>query len=226
MTCQVASHDGHATAEVITAVITGLDSQIDNGTATIANTLVPLTGGLSLTVEEALLGPFAQLVTNGAQAVISNLFSTTLNKAVNFGSQYNIDTSRLSAAAKKLSTAAPHYHKNEDPITERVKGSATNYRQTIDALTRQLVSHNSHTTTDVITTVITGLNSQTNNIIATMSQVFAPLTGDLSMAVANAFLGPFFQSVTNGAEVVVSNLVGAPIDLVEDDTTMALTTTL
>lgn len=65
-----------------------------------------------------------------------------------------------------------------------------------------------------------------DNGIATVTQVLAPLTGGLSLAVGNALLGPFFQSVTNGAEVVLSNLIGAPVDFVADGAAMALTRTL
>ncbi|VVT45942.1 uncharacterized protein SAPINGB_P000968 [Magnusiomyces paraingens] len=116
---QLRANDGHPTSDIISAVITGLDSQIDNGIATVVNTLAPLTGGLSLAVGQALLGPFAQSVTNGAEVVISNLvgapidfitqgirlnFANTLGNLATTAKQYNVDTTRLHQLSMQLRT--------------------------------------------------------------------------------------------------------------------------
>lgn len=236
LTRQLQNHDGHAAADVISATITGLDSQIDNGIATISNALAPLTGGLSLAVGQALLGPFAQSVTNGAEVVLSNLigapidfisegartgFANSLSHFAKTANRYNVDTTRMQALSAKLRTGsyAVRHHKRElverqNAIIDGYHSGLVNSQQTIDTLTRQLQSNNGHAGADVVTAVLTGLDSQIDNGIATVSQALSPLTGGLSMAVGNFLLGPFVQAVTNGAEVAIGNVVGGGADLI------------
>ena len=79
-------------------------------------------------------------------------------------------------------------------------------------MTNQLKSHDGHPAAEVLLATITGLDSQIDNAAGTISHALAPFTGGLSLAVGNFLLGPFFQSVTNGAEVLLSNIVGGAVD--------------
>lgn len=49
-----------------------------------------------------------------------------------------------------------------------------------------------------------------------MSDALAPFSFGRSKAIVNVHLGPFAQSMTNGAEVLISNLIGGGIDLISD----------
>ena len=105
---------------------------------------------------------------------------------------------------------------NTADIPSGIKGSMQNAQQVQDTLNRQLQSHDGHAASDVISSFITGADSQIDNAIATVGQFLAPVTLGGSEAVANVLLGPFVQSVTNGAEVLISNLLGGGVDMVSD----------
>lgn len=96
------------------------------------------------------------------------------------------------------------------------QGSMTNYRQVMDTLNERLKSDDgSHTHEEHLVAFITGADSQIDNAISTVSDALAPYTLGISKAIGNVLLGPFVQSVTNGAEVMVANLIGNSEDRVD-----------
>lgn len=97
-----------------------------------------------------------------------------------------------------------------------IEGSIQNSRQVMDGLTHALRSHDGHAVADVLVSFITGADSQIDNAVATITNALSPLTFGLSKAVGNFLLGPFVQAVTNGAEVMLANLVAMPFDGVND----------
>lgn len=104
------------------------------------------------------------------------------------------------------------------------QNSMINHQQVQDTLNNQLKGDgNVHANADRLVAYITGADSQIDNAIATVSKALAPLTGGLSEAVGNVLLGPFVQSVTNGAEVFVANLVGGTEDRLDAEMVGQLT---
>ncbi|KAA8916146.1 hypothetical protein TRICI_001695 [Trichomonascus ciferrii] len=236
---EVQSNPGRAGSATVTAVIQGLDSQIDNAISTVSAALSPLTGGLSEAVGHAILGPFFQSVTDGAEVLIGNVlggavdlvaspivatFSQTLSNLVNQGSQYNIDTSRLEFLHNQLAAKideAQGSEKNEVELVSRqvtilqgLQGSIQNIQQKVDELGQEVQNNPGRAGSATVTAVIQGLDSQIDNAISTVAGVLSPLTGGLSEVVGHAILGPFFQSVTDGAEVLIGNVLGGAVDLV------------
>jgi len=230
---------GTSARDTIDAFITGADSQIDNAAATISQGLNGVTLGISGKIGDFLLGPFVQSVTNGAEVMISNvvggsvdivsdgtakLFSESLSKLHSLAVKNNVNSNDTEALAKTQKQVkelkAPKKDKKEKNHDKRatdsdmsgVNGSVTNARQVQDTLNRDLSSHQGHFAQDEINAFITGTDSQIDNSIATVSDALAPFTLGLSKDIGNVLLGPFVQSVTNGAEVFVSNVIGGGID--------------
>ena len=129
---------------------------------------------------------------------------------------YGVDTSSLDKTIAKFPSKGHSKRQNTADIPSGIKGSMQNAQQVQDTLNRELQSHDGHAASDVISSFITGADSQIDNAIATVGQFLAPVTLGGSEAVANVLLGPFVQSVTNGAEVLISNLLGGGIDMVSD----------
>lgn len=94
--------------------------------------------------------------------------------------------------------------------------SMVNHQQVVDTLNRQMASNNGHRNADRIIAAVTGADSQIDNAIATVAHALGPFTGGLSLAVGNFLLGPFVQSVTNGAEVFLGNVIGGAEDRVQN----------
>ena len=228
---ELQSHDGHAASDVISSFITGADSQIDNAIATVGQFLAPVTLGGSEAVANVILGPFVQSVTNGAEVFISNLlgggidmvsdaayaqYQQSVSRLSKESQKYGVDTSSLDKTIAKFPSKDHSKRQDTSVIPSGMKGSMQNTQQVQDTLNRELQSHDGHAASDVISSFITGADSQIDNAIATVGQFLAPVTLGGSEAVANVILGPFVQSVTNGAEVFISNLLGGGIDMVSD----------
>ncbi|CAN6658840.1 hypothetical protein TRVA0_031S00408 [Trichomonascus vanleenenianus] len=63
-----------------------------------------------------------------------------------------------------------------------------------------------------ITEVFNGLDAQIDIGIATVSKAIEPFSFGASKTAGNALLGPFVQSVADGLEAVVGNVVGGSLD--------------
>ncbi|KAA8912241.1 hypothetical protein TRICI_003570 [Trichomonascus ciferrii] len=239
---EVSRNPGRAGSAVVTAVIQGLDSQIDNVISTVSAALSPLTGGLSEAVGHAILGPFFQSVTDGTEVLIGNIvggaadlvlspvvstLSQSLNRLIAQGYQYNIDTSRLESLNDELvarisqANSSTHSEVNDVELASRqvtilqgLQGSMQNFQQKVDELGGEIQRNQGRIGSATVTAVIQGLDSQIDNAISTVAGVLSPLTGGLSEVVGHAILGPFFQSVTDGAEVLIGNILGGAVDLI------------
>lgn len=99
-------------------------------------------------------------------------------------------------------------------IVNGVKSGVTNAQQQVQSLVHNFQSGDGHPTADAVKAFITGLDGQIDNGIGVVSDLLSPVTFGLSNQLEGAILGPFFQSVTDGAEVAISNIVGMPIDAV------------
>lgn len=98
-----------------------------------------------------------------------------------------------------------------------LQGSMTSSQQVVDKVVHEHKSGDGHAGREIV------VDSQIDNAIATVSEALAPLTGGLSMAVGNTILGPFVQLISDGAEVVLGNLVGGAFHIVADRAVAALT---
>ncbi|VVT57042.1 uncharacterized protein SAPINGB_P005505 [Magnusiomyces paraingens] len=131
----------------------------------------------------------------------------------------SIKTLSLALAASAVLAApaqgtTPNFpNQNANAWVEGANESMINHQQVVETYNRQMQSNPSQPhNADRIIAAITGADSQIDNAIATVAHALAPFTGGLSLAVGNALLGPFAQSVTNGAEVLIGNLVGGAED--------------
>ncbi|KAA8916536.1 hypothetical protein TRICI_001399 [Trichomonascus ciferrii] len=106
--------------------------------------------------------------------------------------------------------------KRQSALLNGVHGSVMNSRQQIDKLNAEIRAHPEHAGAMIATTFAQATDSQIDNAINTVAEALAPLTGGLSVAVGRAILGPFVQSITDGAEVLIGNVIGGTIDLVRN----------
>lgn len=124
----------------------------------------------------------------------------------------------LLAASASASAEAGYYRRDGynpiDIIVNGIKSGVTNAQQQVQSLVRGFQSNDGHPTADGLKALITGLDGQIDNGIGIVADLLSPVTFGLSNQVEAAILGPFFQSVTDGAEVAISNLIGTPIDAV------------
>lgn len=247
---EIRQNPGRAGSATVTAFIQGLDSQIDNAISTVTSALSPLTGGLSEAVGGAILGPFFQSVTDGAEVLIGNIvggaadlvaspiistLSQSLTRLINQGNQYNIDTSKLEDLNNQLSLKLGQAKPSDEEVglearqmdfLQGLQGSFMNFQQKVDELNGEIRQHPGQAGSATVTAVIQGLDSQIDNAISTVAGVLSPLTGGLSEAVGNAILGPFFQSVTDGAEVLIGNILGGAADFVVSPVVSTFSSTL
>ncbi|VVT57214.1 uncharacterized protein SAPINGB_P005591 [Magnusiomyces paraingens] len=123
-----------------------------------------------------------------------------------------------SALLAMLVSAAANERRDQynpvDVIVNGAKSGMINARQQVESLVRGFQSNDGHPTADAVKAFITGLDGQIDNSIGVVADLLSPVTFGASKAVEGAILGPFFQSLTDGTEVAISNLVGMPIDAV------------
>ncbi|CAN6632713.1 hypothetical protein TRVA0_013S02806 [Trichomonascus vanleenenianus] len=248
------SDPGRAGAATATALITGLDSQIDTAIATVSNALSPLTFGVSKAIGNTILGPFFQSVTDGVEVLLGNAvggvfdlamspvtgsLQKNIERLIRESEQYNINTSRLQSLNSQLSEAISkskstpahgHLHRRDVielearqfALLDGARESVTNAAQKIDGMVHTIRTDPDRAGAATATALITGLDSQIDTAIATVSNALSPLTFGVSKAVGNAILGPFVQSVTDGAEVLLGNVVGGVFDLATSPLTGSL----
>jgi transaldolase len=101
----------------------------------------------------------------------------------------------------------------QNALLNGLQGSIMNRRQQIDKMNAQIREHPEHANAARVTTFIQGVDSQIDNAISTVANALAPFTGGLSVAIGRAILGPFVQSVTDGAEVFLGNVIGGALDM-------------
>lgn len=111
-------------------------------------------------------------------------------------------------------------HKRQCAILNGIQGSIMNSRQQIDKLNAEIRQNPEHAGAMIATTFAQATDSQIDNAINTVAEALSPLTGGLSVAVGRAILGPFVQSITDGAEVLIGNVIGGSIDLVRNPQTI------
>lgn len=120
--------------------------------------------------------------------------------------------------------AALNQYQEREYDMDGARGAMTNAQQVQDTLNRQLQSADgAHSNQARVNAFITGADSQIDNAIATIGNFLSPITGGLSKDVADVLLGPFVQSVTNGAEVFLANIIGGGEDQMDAVLTAQLT---
>ncbi|CAN6598154.1 hypothetical protein TRVA0_001S05380 [Trichomonascus vanleenenianus] len=229
-----------AGAAAVTAMITGLDSQIDTAIATVSNALAPFTFGVSKAVGNFLLGPFVQSVTDGLEVMLGNAvggvmdlarpgaFQRNLSRLIQQSKEYNINVSKLQTLQAQIQNTMPHKREEIEvearqfALLDGARESVNNAQQHVDSVINAYKNNPDRVGAATVTAVLTGLDSQIDTAIATVSNALSPLTFGVSKAIGNALLGPFVQSVTDGLEVVLGNVVGGAIDLVASPITGSL----
>jgi hypothetical protein len=103
--------------------------------------------------------------------------------------------------------------RSSNPILDGINSGVANARQRIDAFTNDLKHAGSRPASSLLANFIAGLDGQIDNLIGVVGKVLSPVSGGLSESAVHVILGPTIQSITDGVEVLLGNVAGAPIDL-------------
>lgn len=234
------SNDGHPTADALKALITGIDGQIDNGIGIVADLLSPVTFGASRALEGAILGPWFQSVTDGIEVAAANLIgmpidavigapvqslANNMSKMIAQANALSVDSkivNRMSQAQKKLAAfAAKRPHRRELAVLDGVQNSVSTARQTIDSLVEQL-EKTEKSSPAAINGIVAGFNSQIDNAVGNINELLSPYAVGLTNGISGALLNSFFQSVSTGAEAILSSFATLPVDVSTANTMNAL----
>lgn len=230
----------HLTAQYVARFVSSLSKTITDTLVNVEN-LVSEEGDNSKAV--TVLIPFVSAVSKGSGMLVSSLANNpdhlvsstevqdlvgNLQKVNSLASHNHVDTTELQAVITQLNAVSGHLHARSDfnPILDGIKGGATNAVQTVETLIKQLARNDGHPTEDLLSAFITGLDSQADNLVNVVATALGPLTFGVSNLVGDVILGPVFQSVTNGAEVLIANLAGGAVDLVTQPAIQLLVHTL
>lgn len=110
------------------------------------------------------------------------------------------------------------YDDSSNPNLSGLHNAITNSKQVIDTLAGQVKSGDGHAVSSSLNAFITGTDSQIDNVLGMLSDskllTYASL--GINKDIGDFLLGDFFQSVTNGIEVLIGNVAGGAVDIVTD----------
>lgn len=99
------------------------------------------------------------------------------------------------------------------PIIYGLQASMLNAQQRLDSTVRDIRNAGDRPAASVLTNLITGLDGQIDGVLGMISGTLGQLTGGIAEIPFQFILGPTFQSITDGAEVLIGNTLGGAIDL-------------
>lgn len=216
------TNDGHPTADSLKALITGLDGQIDNGIGIVADLLSPVTFGASHAVEGAILGPFFQSVTDGAEVAISNLvglpidavlgsdiqsLANNMSKMIAQANQLQVDkniVSNMVRTQQRVAAFVPKHKKREVAVLDGVQTRASSASQAIDNIITQL-QKSGGVSPVALASAVNGVETQMDNALVNIDSLLAPISSGMSSTVSSSVLAPLFDSISTGAEAIISN---------------------
>uniref|UniRef100_A0A060SZS9 ARAD1C03080p n=1 Tax=Blastobotrys adeninivorans TaxID=409370 RepID=A0A060SZS9_BLAAD len=143
--------------------------------------------------------------------------SQDYNHLAQTAQQYQLpaaDTLRqISAKIGNLNSRIPRLAARQMSLPDGIKSGLDNARQRFNAFSNEMRNPNARPGSQAMVEMITGLDGQIDNMLGMAQQALSPITGGLSDLVFSAILGPTFQSLTDGVEVLIGNLSGGIVDL-------------
>lgn len=223
----------HLTSGLVSSYVADIDAQLGQALQQIqtdAGAINATTGSPKLS---ELLTPYFSVVTEGAKTLLSSIdkvsvessLSTSLltsyQRLVDFSSHNGVDTRALSDIIgqlnQKLKEASAKIGSGSKRTTsgnlDGVNGAVNNFKTTMTALMNEINNDPGHSGADTLVAILTGLDAQTDNLAATILNTLNPVTFGLSGDLGDFLLGPIVQGLTNGAEVMIGNLLGGAVDL-------------
>lgn len=234
---QKASTDSQFTTEFLSNYIIDVDAQINAILNGLTSSTAQYSGDISKAISAAVITPYYNETVKGAQTLVDNLakISASVDPAVaagivvnyqrlaDFATYNGVDATQLQSLNQKI---ADHFGASTTGLAKRATnadmsgatGAVNNFRETLDTLMHEVTNDRGHAATATITAIITGLDGQVDNLAATIFNVLDTATFGLTSPLGDFLLGPIFQGMTNGAQVLISNIIGGGIDMVADGT--------
>ncbi|CAN6617435.1 hypothetical protein TRVA0_007S00298 [Trichomonascus vanleenenianus] len=222
-------------AEALSPFTLGISQAIGN--VLLGPFVQSVTDGLEVLVGNLVGGTFDLVM-----SPVTGALQTTLSKLVNYSQTYKINTTRIENLRLQLQNRVVQDREKEKTkrdldeeveietrqfnAIDSVKSGINNAQQRVDELMNTFKNDPGRGGAQSVTALLTGLDGQIDNLLSAASSALSPLTGGLSQVVGNILLGPFFQSVTDGLEVLIGNVVGGSVDLVLSPVTGSLQSTI
>ncbi|CAN6616753.1 hypothetical protein TRVA0_006S03356 [Trichomonascus vanleenenianus] len=223
--------------DAVNAYSVALDQQVDSGLMSAHDAVQKIE--LHDSAKQAMFAPLFQSAVKGAEVLFTKTngnpvdpgvspsiaqLSSDLVRLARFASDENMpqNAETISAMATKLQNVASNVankskrsnlHARQADIVGGVMSGLTNAEQRMDAFVHDLRSGNARPGSQAMVNLITGLDGQIDNLLGVIGSGLAPLTGGLSNAVISVILGPSFQSLTDGVEVLLGNVGGGVLDI-------------
>lgn len=226
--------DKHLSPEFLTSYIVGVDSEINQVVSAVQSAVSSYSPSVGKAIIGSIIGPYYEEVTKGAQTLVDNTKSspgtvdvrTTAGLIVNYqrladlANYAEVDTSKLEQLSQECNALASYSVEKRATNSDMsgVHGAVANFKETIDTLYDEVTKDKGHAAEAAVTALITGLDGQVDNLAATIFNVANTVTYGLTSPIGDFLLGPIFQGLTNGVQVLISNVVGGSIDMVADGT--------
>lgn len=210
------------------------EQSVSNG-ATLVKEAMGKVGPTSNTIKSAIIGPFLTSVIGGSEAFVAAFADSgaaapdqDLGKRMESVSRKLEELSKvstesdakgyattLSTMSRKLATVGGFSEGGARLLAREnvVASGFHNAQQRLDAFVDDFKAQGTRPGAAAVTNFIAGLDGQVDNILGLIANVARPLTGGLSDIAFNFILGPTFQSLTDGVEVLIGNVVGGAADL-------------
>lgn len=110
------------------------------------------------------------------------------------------------------------YDDSSNPNLSGFHNAITNWKQVVDILAGQIKSGDGHAVASSLNALITGTDSQIDNVLGMLSdsKLLTYATLGVNKDIGNFLLGDFFRSVTNGVQVLIGNIAGGAVDMITD----------
>lgn len=230
---QKAANENQVTPELVASYMIDLYSQSNEVLSELIASTSGYTPDVAKSISAVVIKPFYDEVVKGAQSLSAVIDKTTgplesdvsagilvnYQRLSDFASLNGIDSSALDSLTKSINE-----HLNHPSVSKRatnhdlsgVVGSVNNFQETLNTFMHEVTHDKGHTATAAITAIITGLDGQIDNMAASVFNVLDAATFGLTSPIGDFLLGPIFQGMTNGAQVLISNIIGGAIDMIAD----------
>lgn len=218
----VKQHPEHSNAARVTTEIQILGSIIE---AALRPAFQSFTDGAEVLLGHMIGGMEDSLTVRYSQGLVDSmrkLHSTLSNTAFHSNNEFLRFNSVLQRLGDHVNNS-PHKRSDEHqgdihPIVFSIKdvltSGATLAKQNQDALNKQLKEHPGSPTRAYLRMFIAGTDAQIDNIAGYLFSAIEqiPVVGTALKPTFDFLLGPFFQSLTDGAEVLIAKFAGGIVD--------------
>ncbi|KAA8909431.1 hypothetical protein TRICI_004498 [Trichomonascus ciferrii] len=231
-----AEGDSRPPTQAVSRFVSDLDTQISKGIETLSSSVSNI-GPIPEAASFALTTPLFRSAAGATERLTMSLAGGTLDESLSgaldslsekiqvlaetadeySNKQFTHSLNLLNRRVQNLASTARSENQlaarsNEGGIMGIFSHGVTNAQQRIDSFVNELNSPNARPGSQLFVNLLTGIDGQIDNLLGAISGALSSVTFGISDIPFNFILGPTFQSITDGAEVLIGNLAGSVID--------------